>query len=235
MTVPPGQVLKEARAAVKAGDHALALERYERFFDRALLDQGNGNNYYGVRLSYCLDEWSCLGKKYPVALARLETKAIEALAAFEKSADYEKFHDYKSIQNYLGRKEMVLSQFEQYHHSKPELAQVVLDLMWNSLIEAKRWGICSAYLDDYESRYKRALHKFDQSMKICMEDPTLGGEEFADQIKGWYVRDVGNLLCALRNAGQQDAFEKLNAVISVDMQARRHPELLKRVSEQAVL
>ena len=235
MTVPPGQVLKEARAAVKAGDYALALERYERFFDRALLDQGNENNYYGVRLSYCLDEWSRLGKKYPVGLARLETKATEALAAFEKSADYEKFHDYKSIQNYLGRMEMVLSQFEQYHNSKPELALAVLDFMWNYLIEAKRWEICSAYLDDYESRYKRALHKFDQSMKICMEDPALGSEEFADQIKDWYVRDVGNLLCVLRNTGQEEAFAKLNAAVSADMQARQCPELVERVGEQAVL
>jgi hypothetical protein len=50
MVVPPGEVLDAARAAAKQGDYAVALEKYERFFDRALLDQGEDNNYYGVRL-----------------------------------------------------------------------------------------------------------------------------------------------------------------------------------------
>lgn len=235
MTLPPGQVLKDARAAVKAGNHALALEKYERFFDRALLDQGENNNYYGVRLSYCLDEWSRLGEKYPAALARLETKAAEALAVFETSAEYEKFHDYQSIQDHLGREEMVMSQFVQYHHSKPELARVALNLMWNRLVEAKKWEICSAYLDDYESRYKLALHKFDDSMKICLEDQSLGGDEFAEQIKSWYVRDVGNLLCALRNAGRQDAQAQLETTVSTDMQTRGYSELVAHVRNQAAL
>lgn len=235
MIVPPGQVLKEARAAARAGNHALALENYERFFDRALLDQGEDNNYYGVRLSYCLDEWSRLGEKYPVARERLEAKAIEALAAFEASGSYEKFHDFQSIRDHLGQEEMVLSQFAQYHHSKPELATSALNLMWNRLIEAKEWDICSAYLGDYEAKYKRALHKFDQSLKICLADQSLGGDEFADQIKGWYVRDVGNLLCALKNCGRQDAAAQLEATVSTDMQTRGHSELVARVGEQAAL
>ena len=50
MVVPPGKVLDEARAAAKQGDYAVALEKYERFFDRALVDQGEDGNYYGVRL-----------------------------------------------------------------------------------------------------------------------------------------------------------------------------------------
>src|SRR5690242_9176390 len=109
MVVPPGQVLKEARAAAKAGNYALALERYELFFDRALLDQGEDNNYYGVRLSYCLDEWTRIGERYPAARQRLETKATEALAAFEATSDSEKFHDFQSITDHLGEKDRVFS------------------------------------------------------------------------------------------------------------------------------
>ncbi|PLK47808.1 hypothetical protein [Uliginosibacterium sp. TH139] len=235
MIVPPGQVLDDARAAAKAENHALALENYERFFDRALLDQGEDHNYYGVRLSYCLHEWARLGEKYPAARERLEAKAVEALAAFEATGDSEKFHDFQSIRENLGQEESVLSQFIQYHKSKPDLASQALRLMWNRLVEAKRWDICSAYLHDFESKYESALFRFDQTMQICVSDSTFGGNEFAEQIKGWYVRDVGNLIGALRNSGWHDAAKKLEAEAASDMQSRGHPELASRVLEQAAL
>jgi hypothetical protein len=235
MVVPPGQVLREARAAAQAGDHALALENYERFFDRALHDQGEDNNYYGVRLSYCLDEWARLGEKYPAARERLEAKATQALASFEATSDREKFHDFQSIRDHLGQEDVVFAQFVQYHHSNPELAKLALSLMWNRLVEAKRWDICSAYLGDYQSKYERALATFDQSMEICLADPSLGGEDFADQIKGWYVRDVGNLLRALKNCGQPHVAARLEATVVSDTQSRGFAELVARVGERAAL
>ena len=234
MVVPPGQVLKEARAAAEAGDHALALENYERFFDRALHDQDE-DNYYGVRLSYCLDEWARLGEKYPTARERLEAKASEALVSFEATSDYEKFHDFQSIRDHLGQEDVLFAQFLQYHRSKPELAKAALSLMWNRLVEAKRWDICAAYLGDHKKKYERALSTFDQSMKICLADPSLGGEEFADQIKGWYVRDVGNLLRALKNSGQPDVAARLEATVALDMESRGYAELVARVGQQAAL
>jgi hypothetical protein len=235
MVVPPGQVLKEARAAAKAGDFPLALSSYERFFDRALQDQGEDNNYYGVRLSYCLDEWVRLGEKYPEARERLEAKARDALVEFEATSDPEKFHDYQSIQDHLDQKDLVFSKFISYHESKQELAHIALRYMWNRLVEAKRWDVCSRYLDDSQARYKRALYKFDQSMEVCIADPSLGGQEFEDQIKGWYVRDVGNLLAALRNTGRLEAASELATTITADMQSRGHPDLPARVAERAAL
>ena len=62
-----------------------------------------------------------------------------------------------------------------------------------------------------------------------------GGEEFADQIKGWYVRDVGNLLSALRNTGRLEAASRLEASIASDMQSRGHSELAARIGERAAL
>jgi len=233
MIVPPGQVLKEARAAAKAGNYALALDNYERFFDRALLDQGEDNNYYGVRLSYCLDEWARIGERYPVARERLEAKAIDALVAFEATGSYEKFHDFQSIKDHMGQEEAVLSQFVQYHLTKPELAKIALKLMWNRLVDAKRWDICAVYLDDHESMYKKALHLFDQSMEICLADESLGGDEFAGQIKGWYVRDAGNLLLALKGSGRQDLVVQLAATVLTDMQSRGYAELVSCVYERA--
>jgi len=233
--VPPGEVLKEARAAAKAGNHALALSSYERFFDCALQDQSEDNNYYVVRLSYCLDEWVRLGERYPAARERLEVKAVEALVAFESTSDYEKFHDFQSIRDHLGQKDVVLSKFVEFHESRPELAKVALRLMWNRLVEAKRWDICVAYIEHYEENYERALNMFDESMKICLADSSLGGDDFARQIKGWYVRDVGNLLGALKNSGQEQAAIRLAATAAADMQSRGYPELIAQVGERAAL
>ena len=148
MVVPPGQVLREARDAARAGDCPRALSSYEHFFGRALQDQGEDNNYYGVRLSYCLDEWARLGEKYPEARERLQTKASAALAEFEATSDPEKCHDYQSIQDHLNGTDLVLSQFIAYHESNQELARAALRFMWDRLVEAKRWDICSRYLDE---------------------------------------------------------------------------------------
>lgn len=235
MIMPPGEILNDARAALKSGNYPLALENYQRFFDRALLDQGDGHNYYGVRLSYCLAEWFHLGENYPPARERLEAKAIEALADFEATGDCEKFHDFQSIRERLGQEDLVLSQFVQYHQSKSDLANSALRFMWNRLVEAKRWDICSTYLTDFESKYEQALSKFDQAMKICQADPSLGGDKFAEQIRGWYVRDVGNLLAALKHSAQQDGAAWLVSSVASDMQSRGFSELVSHVVERAVL
>ena len=176
MVVPPGQVLKEARAAAKAGNHALALANYERFFDRALQDQGEDNNYYGVRLSYCLDEWARLGEKYPPARERLEAKANEALAAFEATGASEKFHDFQSIRDELrteGRGVFAV-------RCVPRVETGARERRTKVHVESTCRGQEMGHLFGLPQRspnlrYERALYKFDQSMEICL----------ADNIAGW--------------------------------------------------
>lgn len=227
--------MDEARAAATQGDYAVALERHERFFDRALIDQGENNNYYGVRLSYCLSEWARLGEKHGPAKKRLEEKADEALTAFEMTKESEKFHDFQAISGKLGRKDQVLDQFVRYHESRPELASAALRFMWDHLVEAQRWQICAAHLGDLKTRYKRAVDKFDQAMEVCIAEPSFGGEEFADRIGGWYVRDVGNLLAVLKNTDQHDLAEELVKVAMDDMLRRGRPELVQRARARAAL
>lgn len=235
MVVPPGRVLDEARAAATLGDYAVALERYERFFDRALIDQGEDSNYYGVRLSYCLSEWVRLGEKHGPARTRLEEKAVEALEAFEATKDSEKFHDFQAISSKLGRKVQALNQFVIYHESRPDLASAALRFMWDDLVEARKWHICAAHLGDSKSRYTQALEKFDQTMEICNADSLFGGEKFAQRIRDWYVHDVGNLLAVLINTDQRESAEQIEKIALVDMTARGHPELIEKARAHAKL
>ena len=235
MVMPPRKVLEAARSAAKAEDYATALRNYEYFFEHALQDQGPDHNFYGVRLSYCLYEWARLGIKYPLALQSLESKAAEALAAFEATRNPEKFHDFLAIFECLGQRDAVVTKFVEYHYSNQELANLTVRFMWDRLVEAARWDVCSRYLANAEAKYSSALDKFDMNMKICAEDPSLGGDEFAEQIRGWYVRDVSNLLKALRATGQPDAAARLESACASDMESRGHLDLVARIHEQAAI
>src|SRR4051812_19028994 len=95
MSKNPREILDNARSAFRSGDYPVALERYEYFFDHALDDDDAA--FYGVRLSFCLDEWARLGEKYPAAKDRLEKKRDEALSSLVQTRNPQQFNDFKSI------------------------------------------------------------------------------------------------------------------------------------------
>lgn len=231
MVVPPRQVLNEARAAAKAGDYALATERYERFFDRALLDQSEDENFHGVRLSYCLIEWARVGERFPPARERLEAKAVEVLAAFEATQDPASFRDYQAILERLGQSERVMRQFIRYHESNRELALLASRAMWDRLVEAQRWDLCAAYLGDPDDRYRHALRVFDGLMEMAREYPDMGGERFVERNKERMVRDVGNLLRALRHTQNDGAAERIEKAMAGDLASRGYPDVVARIGE----
>jgi hypothetical protein len=226
--VSPAEVLKRARACAAAHDYENALTDYEYFFDHAM--DGESRSLYGVRHSYCLDEWSKLGERFPKARLRLQMKAQEALTSFEQSRLGEKFHDFVSISRYLGDEKLAIDQFLLYHARDRQLAAGAVHFVWERLVAAKLWQVCAEYLREPNARYARALTKFDVSMAACRDDPSLGGGNFAQQISGWYIRDVSNLLLVLEHTGQADAATHLRDLMSADMGARGRPELVGRVN-----
>jgi hypothetical protein len=155
MPVPPGEVLMAARAAAMAGDYAAALASYEDFFDHSLSDQGAENNYYGVRLSFCLDEWARLAEKYPKALERLEAKAKATIAELERTRRPALFHDFISINKYLGQERTSIDLFLKYHSSDRSFAEAIVNYIWDRLVEDAQWAICAEYLAEPFAKYKR--------------------------------------------------------------------------------
>jgi tetratricopeptide (TPR) repeat protein len=228
-----GHALDQARAAAKAGDYAHALNRYEHFFDHALDDDPYSS--YGVRLSYCLNEWAKLGEKYPQAIRQLEQKANTALDLLNKTRNPERFHDLVAICKYLGRKDEPIRQFLSYHSSDRDLAASIVRFIWDQLVKEKHWEICADYLPEPKTNYDTALAKFDQAMHICKEDPSLGGNEFEEQIKGWYVRDLTNLLLVLRYSSKNDDAAIVLESMTTDMESRNYPELIALVRENVAV
>ena len=117
------KALANARAFFKTGEFAAALAQYEYFFDHAIEEE---ESLYGVRLSYCLDEWARLGSKYPPALQRLQFKAEEAHDLLLRTRKSDRFHDYIAICEYLHRDEAPIELFLTLHKTDRELAQSVV-------------------------------------------------------------------------------------------------------------
>lgn len=222
--------LDHAREAFRSGNHPEALKQYEHFFDHALDD--DPHSLYGVRLSYCLDEWARLGKKYPPALRRLEERAQEALSLLEETRNPERFHDFTAICRYLNLNGEPVRRFLLYHLSDSDLATSIVRFIWDELVRDKQWAVCVSYLGAPKERYDMALLKFDQSMKISKGDPSLGGKDFEKQIRGWYVRDVANLLLVLRNIGATEEAASVEAAMENDMCSRDVLHIAHEVRER---
>jgi len=233
MTHNQRDALDEARDAFHSGKYPEALEKYDYFFEHALDD--DPHSLYGVRLSYCLDEWAQLGKQYPEALARLEKKRDCALARLEKTKEPERFHDYIAICKYLESPDLPIKQFRRFHSEDRELANTIVRFIWDMLVKEGLWEICISYLPDPKEKYEHSVYKFDEAMKVCKSDPSLGGEDFERQIKGWYVRDVSNILLVLKNSGQADEFSRIRECTYSDLQSRGYPELLVKIDEKVPL
>jgi hypothetical protein len=223
------KALAEARAAFKKKELAQALVQFEYFFDHAIEEEAS---LYGVRLSYCLDEWAQLGSKYPPALERLRSKADEAHGLLLQTRNPARFHDYIAICEYLKRNAAPVDVFLTLHKSDPELAKSIVRFIWDELVDAGQWNVCASYLTDPGSSYATALRRFDRTMAICVDDPSLGGVEFEQQIESWYVRDVTNIVRVLTNSGGSEPARAILRSMESDMKERGRLDLAARVREQ---
>jgi tetratricopeptide (TPR) repeat protein len=222
----PRIVLNAARSAVGAGDYGKALEHYEWFFDHALDD--DPGSFYGVRLSYCLNEWSNLGRSYPPALERLLWKRDESLRLLAATRDPERFHDFKSICEALQEESpLPLEKFTELHSADRELASSVRRFIWHEVVDAGLWDIAAHYIGDYREDYEQALTKFDQAMRICEENPELGGKEFAEQIEGWCIQELRDLWLVLNSTGRSGDAHDLRQAATVDVRLKGHPTVVE--------
>lgn len=223
------KALAEARASFKKKEFAKALAQYEYFFDHAIQEE---ESLYGVRLSYCLDEWARLGSKYPPALERLRFMAEEARDLLLRTRSAERFHDYIAICEYLKRNEAPVELFLTLHSSDPELAKSIVRFIWDELVDARQWDVCASYLSDPDSSYAVALRRFDQSIAMCIGNPSLGGDEFEEQIKGWYVREVTNIVRVLTNSNRSESARAILRSMESDMKERGRLDLSVRINDQ---
>src|SRR5687768_13141601 len=219
-----GNALDRAREAYESGDYPAALESYSYFFEHAL--DGDPASFYGVRLSYCLAEWLRLGRKYPPALMALEQRRQESIRRLEATREPEHFHDFECISKHLSVPREAMDRFLAYHRSDPALARTIVRFVWSTLVEAEYWQICNAYLENPSTKYDDALAKLDEATMVARSNPELGGTSFEQQIQGWYVRDVSELVLVLRNCGRLDEAETIQTRAIADLTDRELPQVV---------
>lgn len=195
----PGEVLDQARAALRSGDWPLALERYEYFFDHAL--DGDPASYYGVRLSYCLLEWARLGEKYEPAKAHLEDRAKQAMVSFVRTGKPEQFHDFCAISEALGRADDAVSAFLHYHVSDIRQARKLGRYVWRQLVKRELWDICSEHLRAPGKRVDLAFIAFDVENDVYRARGL--GEEEAKDSERRLVRSLREVAAVLSRSGRR--------------------------------
>jgi hypothetical protein len=225
----PKDSLEKARVALAGGDYAAASELYEYFFDHAL---ETDKSFYGVRLSYCLDEWAEVAKKYPPARVRLEEKMAAALAQFDKTRKPEYFHDYYAICRSLDCVDKAVEKFLAYHNSDSLLAQNIFRFVRGDLVAAKQWDVCGTYLQDSAKVYRKFLEAFDGTMKYGREKDH---DETISFAKDWFVENMTDLLLVLKHTGRHEEAEAIQEQMSLELMTRDMPELADDVADKIIL
>lgn len=223
----PRDALNRARAAFRGERYPEALIAYEWFFDHALDD--DPASFYGVRLSYCLSEWARLGSKYSDARKRLGERRDQALELFESTRDPERFHDFMAICQALDEEtRLPVEAFARLHGRDQALAASAVSFIWHKIVEAEMWDVAAAYVTDYSVAYEGAIETFEQAMKVCDENPDFGGEEFADQIRGWCIADLRDLWLVLTHSNRPTEAEIVKQRALGDARLQRHPTITER-------
>jgi tetratricopeptide (TPR) repeat protein len=157
-----GDALRRAQAYAQQGQFQKALQEHVWFHNNALqVDR----SYYGVRLSFALDDWVKLGSKYPPALEELKTirdKKTSLLAGGDPNPEL--FHDVDAINEHLGDTRSTAALFKQIDARNPAFAGSLYEIAEQSLIAAGEYPLARKYLGDPQARFATATNNFQRGL-----------------------------------------------------------------------
>jgi hypothetical protein len=155
MVDDPGQVLREARNAVRQGAHADALEKY-LWFHRHALEPDPA--MFGVRLSYAISEWGELGAVYSPAREALESIQLSNLRSLQDgSHNARQSHDFSSVNEHLGRHDLTSSLFAAIAEREPEFAKKCSPFARFALIRTGRFALARGFVSSPTERLDTSL------------------------------------------------------------------------------
>ncbi len=172
-TENPSDIIKSARMAFKEKNYQKALEQYKYFFRNSI--QIN-KAYIGVRLSYCLDEWTSLAKVYPPAMDSLIEEKNKAVNDFIETGDAVSFRDYAAICEYLNSSEEAVTLFKEIHSTNSVLSKKIFRSVLEPLARSADWAICREYLGDGIKKYENIIELFDEITKLAKEKLGFAGK-----------------------------------------------------------
>jgi len=201
----PDKVFDEALQAHKDGKYEEALRKHIWFHQYALDYQ---LSLSGVRLSYALSDWRCLGTKYPDALVALEYFVDKAEDEIKDGGDiYSIFHDFESINEVLGNEERTIALFEWLDRNDGRLAEKVSNLARQALIDAEKYTLVGKYLDserelDMQLMQLDVVSNFDVPGAKDGEMEAYAYETFSEEIQ--------TMVAILAKNGRLDEIERVS-------------------------
>lgn len=196
------------RRLAQQGDYAAALERHVWFHNNALaIDPAMA----GVRLSYALDEWVELGKKYPPALEKLKSirdEKTSRLMAGEKSRDL--FHDVASMNECLGDSKATVELFKRIDAAAPNLASNVYDLADDALLEAGAYELARKHMGDPGKRLAQAESNFERGTQWAKKnraEARRAADTKANETI--FTKEVVKIIAVLKETGDRDGAKRI--------------------------
>ena len=165
-------ILNEAREDATAKRYDDALAKHVWFHKHSLeIDP----SYYGVRLSFALDSWTELSKKYPPALVKLkEVRNESRKQVLAGTKTRESFHDMSSINEYLDEQSATVTTFKKLIEKNPKQAEQVFDIAQPALIREKAYKLVGKYIDP-EKDFAHIQQRYQEGKKLA-EDPQFGAD-----------------------------------------------------------
>ncbi len=220
------QVLEDAQLAHEAGDFSNALKFYEHFFDHALDDDPYA--LYGARLSHCLNGWGELAQVFPGAKNRLDAKKRDTLDQYLTAKEPEFFHDYLSICRVMGIEEQALEQFLKLHNSEPKSAAKLSKYLWDDLVNAEQWPVCSELMSQSNQKLDELFAVFDEATRLKEYDASFDNPKFEQHIVDTLLDDLQKVVMVLRHADRADEIDALQRQFILGVETRDYSSLTKQ-------
>lgn len=196
----------ELSALAESGRFKEALEKHIWFHEASRQMPGMG----GVRLSYALDSWKELAKKYrPAMEALIDLRIRNKETLLEGRGNFDNFHDLSALNFVLGEKEDTLKVFSAIHKNDPEQARVYYHVVEDLLVERKEYEICDHYLADPLTKYSHIQHLHKMNTKLMKNNPAMEGDEFKSYTTESYVRGICQLIEILLAVHKKDMAKEI--------------------------
>lgn len=220
------QVLEDAQLAHQAGDFVNALKFYEHFFDHALDDDPYA--LYGARLSHCLVGWGELAQVFPGAKNRLDAKKRDSLQIYLETRSPEDFHDYLSICRVLGIEDQALEEFLKLHSNEPKSAAKLSKYLWDDLINAEQWHVCSKLMQQSSQKLDELFAVFDEAGRLKEYDSSFDTIKFEQHIVDTLLNDLQKVVMVLRYSDRAEEIAALQRQFYQGVETRGNSVLSKQ-------
>lgn len=222
--IDPGDVLDEARSLRGLGQHEAALEKYIWFFENSVQIE---RSYFGVKHSYCLEEWWDLGREFGKAKeAYLEMLADRHERLLEGVYSWDLFYEFKSMAESAGKDDDVVGIFKKWsndngsHHK----ASDVIDAVKEVLFDAEEFTLIDSHVDSYESWYSSVESGYVRNYKMYLEKDW-AGEDFLRYAFTSFRNEVNQIVTVLNKVGKEGVAESIQVRAEKFAKANKIPQM----------